>query len=159
MFSFWGQANAQHLCEKHGPQQYWRHVTYNCQSHSRQSYASFQPADWDIVTLVAVKEWNSSKMQLQHRVSTWSYSQHRALHSQGYTAATGRVTQDEMKSCSNCNMGTIKIGHTELMLHCDGKRKTYKELNTRQKIWWNHVVKTYQADATAHNFHYAKDDY
>lgn len=54
-------------------------------------------------------------------------------------------------------MGTIKIGHTELMLHCDGKRKTYKELNKRQKTWGNHVVKTYQADATAHNFHYAND--
>ena len=46
-------------------------------------------------------------------------------------------------------MDTIKIGHTELMLHCDGKRQTYKALNKRQKIRGNNVVKTYQADATA----------
>lgn len=71
-----------------------RHVIYTCQSPSRQPSASFQPADWDTVTLVVVvKEGNSSKTQPRHQVNTWSYSQRRALHPHGYPAAPRRDTK------------------------------------------------------------------
>lgn len=56
-------------------------------------------------------------------------------------------------------MDKIKIGHTELMLRCDGKRQTYKELSKRQKTRGNNVVKTQKQMLQHSNFHYARDDY
>lgn len=39
-------------------------------------------------------------------------------------------------------MDTIEVGHTELILHCDGKRQTSKELKKPENMRENNVVIT-----------------